>query len=96
MPEPQPADGYCRRQPTSGSYLGDKCDDCGHALVAHAGVEHCPVCEMVDLNRQARAALDHGEIRIDLAGASERTVVDAVRRVLEQDRLRNRFRSYLR
>lgn len=44
--------GYCATRPQPGDLLTDGCPDCGHAFVLHAGTNHCPVCEMVDLNRQ--------------------------------------------
>lgn len=46
---------YCTTAPMAGARLTDECLDCGHAVVLHVGTEHCPVCEMVDLNQQARA-----------------------------------------
>ena len=54
MPEPTDPAAYCTRKPTPGAYLSDGCPDCGHAIVLHVGVDHCPVCETVDLNRQMR------------------------------------------
>lgn len=48
---------YCTRKPVPFAYLSDGCPDCGHAIVLHVGVNHCPVCEMVDLNRQSRDAV---------------------------------------
>lgn len=57
MPEPKATDGYCTRKPVPGQVIGAGCEDCGHALVLHVGVEHCPVCETVDLNRQAADAI---------------------------------------
>lgn len=53
---------YCASRPAPGTLqtLADlmaHCSMCGHARVLHIGVDHCPVCELVDLNAQARAAL---------------------------------------
>lgn len=45
---------YCTRPPAAGEYLSAACGTCGHAVVLHVGVEHCPVCELVDLNTTAR------------------------------------------
>lgn len=51
---------YCTTTPVPGTYLTPvtltaPCPDCGHATVLHIGVDHCPVCELVDLNERARA-----------------------------------------
>lgn len=43
---------FCRRQLLPGDFLGKSCDGpdgCGHLLAVHVGVDHCPVCELVDL-----------------------------------------------
>lgn len=50
----QPA--LCTYQPLPGEILKGACQECGHAFVLHIGVEHCPVCELVHLNQQAREA----------------------------------------
>lgn len=50
----QPA--LCTYQPLPGEILKGACQECGHAFVLHVGVEHCPVCELVQHNRQAREA----------------------------------------
>jgi hypothetical protein len=45
---------YCTTKPRAGDHLTDACRDCGHAVVLHVGTDHCPVCELLDLNAQAR------------------------------------------
>ena len=52
MPEQRDTGSYCATKPLSGAFLVDPCPDCGHANVLHVGVDHCPVCELLDLNRQ--------------------------------------------
>lgn len=53
--------GYCATKPLPGSFLTESCADCGHSAVLHVGVDHCPVCEAVDLNQQSRRFLDPRE-----------------------------------
>jgi hypothetical protein len=55
-PEPVEQPAFCTHRPLPGQLLTAGCPDCGHALIVHIGVEHCPVCEMQHLNQQARAA----------------------------------------
>lgn len=59
---------YCTSVPHAGDRLTDACRDCGHATVLHIGVDHCPVCELVDLNQQAREGLAQGHIEITVHG----------------------------
>lgn len=50
-------DGYCRNVfvLTPGDVMPwQPCIDCGHTLLAHIGVEHCPVCELAGLAEQHR------------------------------------------
>lgn len=60
---------YCTRAPMPGEHLGAACGQCGHAVLLHIGVRHCPVCELVDLNERASATIG-------------RAVDDVVRRTL--------------
>jgi hypothetical protein len=48
---------YCNQRPVPGEYVGAGCGQCGHALVLHIGVTHCPVCELVDLNERTSATI---------------------------------------
>ena len=52
-PPEQPS--YCTYRPLPGEVLKSACPDCGRAVALHIGVEHCPVCELVQRNRQAAA-----------------------------------------
>ena len=47
-------DSYCRLQPHANDRYGDPCRACGHPTMAHIGVDHCPVCELVALNALQR------------------------------------------
>lgn len=38
---------FCQWRGYAGYVVGGKCPECGHAVVVHIGVEHCPVCELV-------------------------------------------------
>ena len=52
-------DGYCHNLLTvlPGDHLpAGTCDQCGHAQLAHIGVDHCPVCELVGAAEQQRDA----------------------------------------
>jgi hypothetical protein len=51
---------YCTRKPGVGDRVDVVCPDCGHWLPTHIGVEHCSVCEMVDLNKQLAAIVEGG------------------------------------
>lgn len=55
---------YCTTPPMAGARLTDECLDCGHAVVLHVGTEHCPACELVDLNQQARAGATHVTVNV--------------------------------
>lgn len=54
-PEPDPRRVYralsdfCRWAPAIGSLKPEdmRCPECGHSDLAHIGVDHCPVCELV-------------------------------------------------
>lgn len=60
---------YCRRRIFTGEHVGGRCEGpggCGHLLAVHIGVDHCPVCELVDLAaRQAARALHEGSLSIN-------------------------------
>jgi hypothetical protein len=51
------ADDYCRLAPSPSDRYGDPCRACGHVGIAHVGVDHCPVCELVALAEQQRNQL---------------------------------------
>ena len=70
--EPQATDGYCRYGPFPGSHLGSPCPHCGHCAALHMGVDHCPVCELVDLNKRAR----DGSVTFDQVVSGERSIND--------------------
>lgn len=55
MPDVQQP-SFCSYRPVPGEVLKTACPMCGHAFALHIGVEHCPVCELVHLNQQAREA----------------------------------------
>jgi hypothetical protein len=62
-PDDAPPIAYCTTKPLPGSYLTlasltAPCVDCAHATAVHIGVEHCPVCELVGHNANARAAAE--------------------------------------
>jgi uncharacterized Zn finger protein (UPF0148 family) len=68
---------YCTTTPRAGDRIAAPCPDCGHATVLHIGVDHCPVCELVELNRRAR---DGGrvEIRVEGAAVTEKKLIEAI------------------
>ncbi|MEZ0089948.1 hypothetical protein [Streptacidiphilus sp. EB129] len=50
-------DGYCRNTLTlaPGDFMPWKpCTECGHTMLVHIGVDHCPVCELVSFAEQQR------------------------------------------
>ena len=75
---------YCTYRPLPGEVLKTACPDCGHAAVLHVGVEHCPVCELVQHNRQMRAAMAANRIEVHVTGVDQRVL----ERTLEQMSLR--------
>jgi len=87
---------FCMYQPVPGEVLKAACLECGHAVALHIGVEHCPVCELVERNRQARAAIRDGGVHVEVTGIDKRTLEETVRHVLERDQLRDsaRYRRY--
>lgn len=52
---------FCTWHPAAGDILCQPCPDCGHSDLAHIGVAHCPVCELV---YQATPAFRQREMRI--------------------------------
>lgn len=68
------APALCTYRPLPGEVLKTACPDCGHAAVLHVGVEHCPVCELVDHNRQVRAAMVANRIEVHVTGVDERVL----------------------
>lgn len=91
QPHPTPdatqAAPYCTTTPTVGDRLADACPDCGHATVLHIGVDHCPVCEMVDHNRRARITATR---HVTINGVRGAPLEVAVRRLLERRELSRR------
>lgn len=90
MPDSEPS-AFCSYRPVPGEMLSTACVECGHALVLHIGVEHCPVCELVRHNEQARSALADSRVRIELSSLDHRTMHNVVERVLREDRMRPRY-----
>lgn len=72
----------CTAKPASGESLAGPCPECGHAAVLHVGVEHCPVCELVQHNQQVREAIVDSRVFVDVRGLDERSLELAVERVL--------------
>jgi DNA-directed RNA polymerase subunit RPC12/RpoP len=73
----------CTTTPVPGTYLtlatlSAPCPDCGHATVLHIGVDHCPVCELVDLNQRAR---DGGRVEVRIQGSvlTEKKLFEAIK-----------------
>lgn len=72
---------YCTTASMAGARLTDECLDCGHAVVLHVGTEHCPLCELVDLNQQARAGATHVTVNVSReATDAEKAWVEIQRR----------------
>lgn len=78
MPE-QPS--LCTYRPLPGDVLKSACPNCGHAAVLHIGVEHCPVCELVEHNRQVRAAMAANRIEVHVTDVDARTLERIVERL---------------
>jgi len=68
VPDVQRAAAYCTTAPIPGQPLGASCGDCGHAVVLHVGVTHCPVCELTQLNDRAREGLAAGRVEVTVHG----------------------------
>ncbi|MGW2692351.1 hypothetical protein ACWC3Y_10875 [Streptomyces sp. NPDC001296] len=81
--------GFCAYRPVPGEMLTAACVECGHALVLHVGVEHCPVCELVHHNQQVRTAMAADRIEVHVTGVDER----ALERTLERMSLRTMARG---
>lgn len=67
------ATGYCTTKPVPGTFLTlptlvNPCPDCGHAALLHIGVDHCPVCELEDLNQRNRDLIAKGQVEITING----------------------------
>ena len=93
MPEAEQP-GFCTSK-CAGLLMTDTCGDCGHAAALHVGVDHCPVCELVQHNRQVRAAMAANRVRVEVAGLDPRTLERAVETVMRRDQFRglgSRFR----
>lgn len=79
------AHSYCSTQPLPGTYLTlaalvAPCPDCGHATVLHIGVDHCPVCELVALNEQARGVASRVEVSVHGDVLTEGELLAAIRK----------------
>jgi hypothetical protein len=92
-------DAYCSTTPTPGTLLAPAtlaapCAHCGHATVLHIGVDHCPVCELVDLNERGRRLVDAGRVEIAVHG---KPVDEAyLRDLLNKQIARHGPQSYIR
>ena len=82
MPE-QPS--LCTYRPLPGDVLKSACSDCGHAAVLHIGVEHCPVCELVEHNRQLHAAMAANRIKVHVTGVDARVLERTIREMSLRD-----------
>jgi hypothetical protein len=99
QPEPDTDDGYCRNVLTlaPGDFMPWKpCPICQHTLLAHVGVDHCPICELVahaeqqrdaepeELELVAEPAPAPVTVNVTVQGsvASDQQIADAVRRHL--------------
>ncbi|NUQ98586.1 MAG: hypothetical protein HOY79_19205 [Streptomyces sp.] len=75
---------YCRRQLDVSGIVWGVCggpDGCGHLLALHVGVDHCPVCELVDL--AARHREPPQTVTVNVQGSlTEKDVLDIMRRAL--------------
>lgn len=80
MPEAeQPA--LCTYRPVAGEILATACVGCGHALMLHIGVEHCPVCELVFHNQQVRAAMAANRVEVHVTGVDARVLERTIERI---------------
>ena len=75
----QPA--FCAYRPVAGEILRTACVECGHTLVLHVGVEHCPVCELVHHNRQLQAAMAANRIEVHVTGVDARVLERTIERI---------------
>ena len=69
----------CTYRPVAGEILASACVECGHAAVLHIGVEHCPVCELVERNRQLHAAMAANRIEVQVTGVDARVLERTLR-----------------
>lgn len=72
---------YCTTTPVPGTHLtpatlAAPCPDCEHATALHVGVDHCPVCEMVDLNQRARAATASTDMTVNISADADATLAE--------------------
>ncbi|NUP39176.1 MAG: hypothetical protein HOY76_19720 [Streptomyces sp.] len=72
---------FCSYRPVAGEILATACVECGHALSLHIGVEHCPVCELVQHNRQVRAAMAANRLEVHVTGVDARVLERTVERI---------------
>ena len=71
----------CTYQPVPGEILKGACQEYGHTFVLHVGVEHCPVCELVQHNRQVRAAMAANRVEVHVTGVDERVLERTLERM---------------
>lgn len=83
----QPA--YCTHHPAAGDVLATACAECGHALMLHIGVEHCPVCELEQHNRRVRAAMASNRLEVHVTGVDERVLERTIERMSLRAGMRN-------
>ncbi|NUP39506.1 MAG: hypothetical protein HOY76_21465 [Streptomyces sp.] len=78
----------CTYQPVAGEILATACAECGHALALHIGVDHCPVCELVQHNRQVQVAMATNRIEVHVTGVDERVLERTIERMSLRARMR--------
>lgn len=76
--EPPP---FCSREPVPGQLLTSECGACGHSLLLHVGVDHCPVCELVHHNRQLQAAICDSRVEVHVSGVDQRVLERVIERL---------------
>lgn len=87
---------FCTSRPKPGAMLAGACEECGHALVLHIGVEHCPVCEMVHHNAQVRDAMTENRVEVHVTGVDHRVLERTIERMSAQAAMSNRSLSFRR
>ena len=75
----------CTYRPLAGEILATACVECGHALALHIGVDHCPVCELVERNRQLHAAMAANRIKVHVTGVDARVLERTIREMSLRD-----------
>lgn len=81
---------FCKRRPVPGDILGAACSNCGHSTALHVGVEHCPVCELVDMAKRFRES-ESAPVSITLSVDAHKLTDAEWTQLLERLRIRNRI-----